>query len=47
MVEIESDLITEYKKKLKIDDFPIPDPLNIPHGWMEEDEGIAFLPMLS
>ena len=42
VVEIESDLITHYKKKLKIDDFPIPDPLEIPNGWMEEDEGMAF-----
>ena len=36
-VEIESHLITDYKNKLKIDDFPIPDPFKIPHGWMEED----------
>ena len=41
-VEIESHFITDYKKKLKIDDFPIPDPFKIPHGWMEEDEGMAF-----
>ena len=46
-VEIESDLITEYKNKLKINDFPIPDLFKIPHGWMEEDEGMAFWPMLS
>ena len=31
-VEIESDLITDYKNKLKINDFPIPDPFKIPHG---------------
>ena len=47
VVEIESDLITDYKSKLKIDDFLIPDPFKIPHGWMEEDEGMAFWPMLS
>ena len=46
-VEIESDLITDYKNKLKIDNFPIPDPFKIPHGWMEEDKGMAFWPMLS
>ena len=46
-IEIESDLITDYKNKLKIDDFPIPDPVKIPHGWMEEDEGMEFRPMLS
>ena len=47
MVEIESDLITDYKNKLKIDHFTIPDPFTIPHGWMEEDKGMAFWPMLS
>ena len=36
-VEVESDLITEYKNKLKIDDFLIPDIFKKPHGWMEED----------
>ena len=46
-VEIKSDLITEYKNKLKINYFPIPDPFKIPHGWIEEDEGIAFWPILS
>ena len=29
-IEIESDLVTDYKNKLKIDDFPIPDPYKIP-----------------
>ena len=45
-VEVESDLITDYKNKLKIDDFPIRDLFKIPHEWMEEDEGMAFWPML-
>ena len=31
-VEKESDLITDYKNKPKIDDFPIPDPFKLPHG---------------
>ena len=39
-VELESDLITEYKNKLKIDNFPIPNAFEILHGWMEEDEGM-------
>ena len=47
VVETESDLITDYKNNLKIDDFPIPDPFKIPHGWMEEHERMAFWPMLS
>ena len=40
-VEIESDLITHYKNRFKIDDFPIPDPFKISHGRMEEDEGMV------
>ena len=43
VVETESNLITECKNKLKIDEFPIPDPFKIPLGWMEEDEGMTFL----
>ena len=43
VVETESNLITECKNKLKIDEFPIPGPFKIPLGWMEEDEGMTFL----
>ena len=42
VVELESDLITHYKNKVKIDYFPIPDQFKISHGWMEEDEGMIF-----
>ena len=45
-VELESDLITDYKNKLKVHYFPIPEPFKKPHGWMEEDEGMTFWPML-
>ena len=45
-VEVEADLKTEYLAKLKIDDKNIPDPFKIPHGWMNEDEGMKFWPML-
>ena len=44
--EAEADLKTEYLAKLKIDDRNIPDPFKIPHGWMKEDEGMKFSPML-
>ena len=47
MVEIESNLITDYKNKLKIGDILIPDPFKIPHGWMEKNEGMIFWSMLS
>ena len=40
------DLIKEYEKKRRIDDRLIPDPFEIPHGWLEEDEGTAFCSML-
>ena len=43
VVETESNLITECKNKLKIDEFPISGPFKIPLGWMEEDEGMTFL----
>ena len=46
-VEIESDLITDYKNNLKIDDFPVLDSFKILYGWMEEDKGITFWPMSS
>ena len=45
VAERESDLITDYK--LNIDYFSIPHPFKIPHGWMEEDKGMAFGLMLS
>ena len=45
-VEVEEVLKKEYEKKLRVDDRLIPDPFKIPYGWLEEDEGIAFWPML-
>ena len=36
-----------FENKLKIDDIPILDPSKIPHGWMEEDEGMTSWPVLS
>ena len=45
-VEVEECLKKEHEKKLRVDDRLIPDPFKIPHGWLEEDEGMAFLPML-
>ena len=45
-VEVKVDLKIEYLAKLKIDDRNIPDPFKIPNGWMNEDEGMKFWPML-
>ncbi|XP_057290858.1 uncharacterized protein LOC130613546 [Hydractinia symbiolongicarpus] len=44
--EVESNLKEEYQKKLKINDRTLPDPFKIPHGWMDEQEGIKFWPMV-
>ena len=45
-VEVEEDLEKEYEIKLRVDNRLIPDPFKIPHGWLGEDEGMAFWPML-
>ena len=45
-MEVEADLKTEYLPKLKINDRNIPDPFKIPRGWMNENEGVKFWPML-
>ena len=45
-VEVEEDLKKEYDEKMRVDDRVIPDPFKIPHGWLEEDEGMAFWLML-
>ena len=43
---MEEDLKKEDEKKMRVDDRLIPDPFEIPHGWLEEDEGMEFWPML-
>ena len=45
-VEIEEDLKKEFEKKLRLDDGLILDPFKIPYGWLEEDDRMAFWPML-
>ena len=45
-VEVEKDLKKEYEKKLRVDDGLIPSPFKIPHGCLEEEEGMAFWLML-
>ena len=46
-VEIEENLESSYKQKLIVDDKTIPDPFKIPHGWLDEDEGIVFWPIIT
>ena len=46
-IEVEEDLHNSYQKKLKLDEKTIPDPMKIPGGWMEEEEGVVFWPMVT
>ena len=45
-VEVKADLKKEYLAQLKIGDKNIADPSKIPHGWMNEDEGMKLVPIL-
>ena len=45
--EVEQQLHTEYKEKLKMDgNIEIPDPLKTEEGWMVEDDGLRYWPRL-
>jgi len=44
--EVEETLSEEYNDKLNIGDRTIPDPFKLTTGWKDEDEGIAFWPMI-
>lgn len=44
--EVEKALSDEYDNKLKIGDCTIPDPFKLTTGWKDEDEGIAFWPIV-
>ena len=46
-VEIEENLAASYDKKLVFDDIKIPDPFKIVHGWQDEDDGMAFWPIVT
>ena len=46
-VKIEMNLASCYQEKLVIDGKTIPDPFKIPHGWLAEDEGIVFWPVVT
>ena len=45
-VEVEAYLKAKYLAKMNIDHRNIPDPFKIPHGWMNEDEGMKFWAMI-
>ena len=44
--EVEVEIKNEYGNKLIIDGITIGNPFDIKEGWLEEAEGIVYLPML-
>ena len=44
--EVEAELKIEYDGKLKLPDMTLPDPFKLLIGWLDEEEGIAFWPMI-
>lgn len=44
--QVETELKNEYSAKLIIDGNTVMDPLDIDEGWMDEDEGLVFWPMI-
>ena len=44
--EVESDLRNEYQAKLLLDSQVIPDPNHLVSGWLSEDDGIYFWPLI-
>ena len=44
--EVESDLCNEYQAKLLLDSQVIPDPNHLISGWLSEDDGIYFWPLI-
>ena len=44
--EVEAELKQEYDDKLKLDEMNIPDPFKLNNGWLDEEEGIAYWPIV-
>ena len=44
--EIEGEIQNEYLQKLKLEDLTIPDPLQLDIGWLDEEGGTPFWPMV-
>ena len=44
--EVEEELKSEYEAKLKLDDLTLPDPFKLAIGWLDEEDGIPFWPMV-
>ena len=44
--EVQADLNQEYDDKLKLDEMNIPDPFKLNNGWLDEEERIAYWPIV-
>ena len=44
--EVEADLKQEYDDKLKLDGMNIQDPFKLNNGWLDEEEGIGYWPIV-
>ena len=44
--EVEAEIADEYKAKLSLKDFVLPDPFHIKDGWIEEEKGVTSWPMV-
>ena len=44
--EVEAEIADEYKAKLSLKDFVLPDPFHIKDGWIEKEKGVTSWPMV-
>ena len=45
--EAEAQLIEEYSKKLELENCTLPDPFKLETGWIKEEDGIAYWPIIT
>ena len=45
--EVEAELKQEYVDKLKLNEINIPDTFKLNNGWIDEEGGIAYWPIVS
>ena len=44
--EVKAQLKEEYSKKLELENCNLPDPFKLETGWMEEEDGIGYWPII-
>ena len=45
--EVEGEIQQEYSQKLKVEGMTLPDPFKLKIGWLNEEEGIVFWPLVT